>query len=272
MIFGICLPGNFKLPDSVAAGETDQLRALVDGFRFIREVGYDYLEYSVGNLLALSDEDMEKAVAFHHRGLLKVEACNGFIPGSLPLVGDQADTAAIRAYLEKALGRMAALGVEIVVFGSGAARRIPEGVSPAQAQAQLDEFLTLAESIARPLGITVVIEPLNHKETNSLLTVTESGGVVRRLKLPNLKLLADLYHTYVENEPPQVLIDNADILRHVHVAEPEHRTIPVEHPYLRACGEALRQAGYEGRVSIECGCQDFMAEVTGALPVLKRLF
>ena len=272
MKFGICLPGNFKLPDSIAEGETEQLRALVDGYRFIREVGYDYLEYSVGNLMALSDEDMEKPGAYSRQGLLKVEACNGFIPGSLPLVGDRADTAAIRAYLEKALGRMASVGVEIVVFGSGAARRIPEGVSPARAQAQLDEFLTLAESIARPLGVTIVIEPLNHKETNSLLTVTESGGVVRRLNLPNLKLLADLYHTYVENEPPHVLIDNGDILRHVHVAEPEHRTIPVEHPYLRACGEALRQAGYEGRVSIECGCQDFMAEVTGALPVLKRLF
>ena len=54
MKFGICLPGNFKLPDSIAEGETEQLRALVDGYRFIREVGYDYLEYSVGNLMVLS--------------------------------------------------------------------------------------------------------------------------------------------------------------------------------------------------------------------------
>ena len=54
--------------------------------------------------------------------------------------------------------------------------------------------------------------PLNHKETNVFLTVAESSEVVRRLNLPNLKVLADLYHTYVEKEEPQILIENADIL------------------------------------------------------------
>lgn len=272
MRFGVCLPGNFTLPNSPAEGCIEQIRALVDGYRFIQEVGYDYIEFGVGNFANFSEEDMAKAVAFYEKGLLKVEACNGFIPGTLPLVGDQADLAAVRAYLEKVLPRMASVGVKVVVFGSGGARRIPEGVSAEQAQKQLDEFMTLAESIARDVGITIVIEPLNHKECNTLLTVTESAAVARRLNLPNLKVLADLYHTYVENEDPQVLIDNADILCHTHVAEPESRTIPVDHPYLRACGEALRKAGYNARMSIECGTKDFAAEVTGALPVMKELF
>ncbi len=272
MKYGICIPGNFTMPDSPAAGMTEQLRALVDGYRFVQEAGYDYQDHSVGNLMVLSDEDFAKAAAFHDRGLCTVEACTGFIPGSLPLVGDSVDLQAVEAYLHKALGRMAALGVEVVVFGSGGARRKPEGVSDEQASRQLDEFMILAESVARPLGITIVIEPLNHKETNTFLTVTESARAVRRLNLPNLKLLADFYHTYVENEDPQVIRDNGDILRHTHVADPEDRVCPVDHPYLRACGQALRDVDYQGRISIECRWTDLKAEAVKALPLMKELF
>ena len=272
MRFGVCLPGNFTLPNSPAEGQTEQIRALVDGYRFIREAGYDYIEFAVGNFANFSEEDMALAVDYYKKGMLKVEACNSFIPGTLPLVGDQVDLEAVRAYLELVLPRMASVGVQIVVFGSGGARRIPEGVSAEQAQRQLDEFMTLAEGIARRVGITIVIEPLNHKECNTLLPVSEGAVAARRVNLPNLKLLADLYHTFVENEDPQVLIDNADILCHTHVAEPVNRTIPVDHPYLRACGEALRKAGYNARMSIECGTKDFASEVIGALPIMKELF
>lgn len=272
MRFGICLPGNFTLENSVAAGESELLRALVDGYRFIKEIGYDYIEFSVGNLMAMSDEDMEKAVKYYQQGLVKVEASNGFIPGTMALTGETVDKEAIRGYLEKSLKRAASLGVKIVVFGSGAARRIPDGFPEEQAKKQLDEFMILAEGIARPLGITIVIEPLNHKETNVFLTVTESSKTVRRLNLPNLKVLADLYHTYVENEEPQVLKEQADILYHVHVAEPEKRGIPVEHPYLAACGEVLRMTGYSGGISIECRAGEYIPEITGALPVMKKLF
>lgn len=272
MRFGICLPGNFTLADSQVPDEAPLIRALVDGYRFIQEVGYDYLEYAVPHFDALSPEEMDRVVDYYHRDLLKVEACNGFIPGSLPLVGDQADLTAVRTYLEKVLPRMASVGVKIVVFGSGGARRIPDGVSPEQATEQLDRFLILAESIARPLGITIVIEPLNHNECNVFLTVSESAKTVRRLNLPNLKVLADLYHCAVEQEPPQVLLDNRDILFHTHVANPDGRTIPVDHPYLRACGQALQQANYSARMSIECGCRDFAADVTGALPIMREMF
>jgi len=272
MKLGICLPGNFQLENSIAKEESELVRALVDGYCFIKESGYDYIEFSVGNLMAMSGEDMEKAAGYYEQGLVKVEACNGFIPGTLKLVGEEVNLPEIQAYLEEALKRAAALGVKVVVFGSGTARRIPEGFPAAKAREQLDAFMTLAESIARPLGITIVIEPLNHKETNVFLTVAESSEVVRRLNLPNLKVLADLYHTYVEKEEPQILIENADILCHVHVAEPEMRGVPVEHPYLEACGKALRTAGYEGRVSIECGAKDYIPDMLGALPIMRKLF
>lgn len=272
MRLGVCLPGNFQLPDSIAVGECELVRALVDGYRYVRDIGYDYVEFGVANIVAMSDEDMAKAVEYHEKGLLTVESCNGFIPASLPLVGNEVDVDAVRAHLVKSLTRMASIGVQTVVFGSGGARRVPEGISDEQAWQQLDAFMTMAEEIARPLGITIVIEPLNHKETNIMLTVSDSYQVAKRLNLPNLKLLGDTYHMYIEGEDPEVFVRCADLLRHVHVAEPVERGVPVDCPYLRKSGEALRKAGYEGRVSIECRYKNFAEDMKNANAIMREMF
>ncbi len=272
MKIGCCMPGNFTLPDSAFPELGETLRALVDGSRFLREAGYDYLEFNVPALVNLSDADMAQAEALRAKGLLCLEACNGFIPGTIPLTGPDRDPAQIRAYLEKALSRLGRLGVEVVVFGSGGARRIPDGFDRETALAQLDEVFRTAEAIARENGVTIVIEPLNRNETNCIPTVTEGAAIVRRLNLPNLKLLGDAYHMYVEGEDPAVLSDNRDILRHVHVAEPVNRTVPVDCPYLRQVSKALRESGYTGRVSIEGRLTDLPREVREAQALMRDLF
>ena len=272
MKYGFCLPRGFAMPNSAAAGTSHQLRSFLDGYRLMREIGYDYMECAVGHLVSLTDEEMEQAAACHRDGLLTVEACNSFIPGTLPLVGPQADWNAIESYLRNALSRMAQVGVKTVVFGSGAARKIPEGITLEEAMVDLDRFMTLAESIARPLDITVVIEPLNKGETNVIHTVAAGGEIARRLNLPNLKLLGDSYHMYLEGEDPNVLYENRDILKHIHVAEPVGRVNPKDGLYLRQCGEALKKAGYEGRVSIECNYRNFEEEIRVSFPFLQKLF
>ena len=55
MKIGCCMPGNFTLPDSAFPELGETLRALVDGSRFLREAGYDYLEFNVPALVNLSE-------------------------------------------------------------------------------------------------------------------------------------------------------------------------------------------------------------------------
>lgn len=271
MRIGSCIPGNFQLPGSPAENEHPTVRALVDSSRHLRELGYDFIEATVESIANLSDAEMEKAVQYRKAGLLCLESCNCFIPGALPLIGEKRDPKKIRAYLEKTLPRLVRLGVEVVVFGSGGARWIPEGCSPETAREHLDQFLRTAEELARKAGVTLVVEPLNHQQANCIFTVTEAAGIVRRLNLPGLRLLGDTYHMYAEGEPPEVFFENRDILRHVHVAEPESRSAPTDCPYLRQIGDALRRAGYTGRVAMEC-TGDFRENVQNAVPVLRKLF
>ena len=270
MKIGCCLPGNFQMPGR--EGETTVLTALEDGYRYVLDAGYDFIEFTVGGIAGMTEEEFTQAVQLHSIGKLTVEACNCFIPSSLPLIGEQADRAAILAYLEKVLSRMAALGVETVVFGSGGARKIPEGTPAEQVREQLDWFLCMAEKIARDMGTTIIIEPLNRGETNIILSVQEGGEIVRRLDLPNLKLLADVYHMYKENESVDTIVRNGALLRHVHVAEPVNRTVPEDCDYLRLFSAALREVGYDGRVSIEGNLPNFAEEICQVRPLMRKLF
>ncbi len=274
MRIGCCLPGGSFMPQGVAAVDPSPLQSLRSGYQAVREMGYDYIEITVARLMELSEAELAEAADAYRSGAFRVEVCNSFIPGRLPLLGAQADHAAIRAYLQDALRRMELVGVEYVVFGSGAARHIPDEMDPAQAQAELDAFLTEAESIARVHGVTIVIEPLNKSEDNAINTVPAGAAIVRRLNLPNLKLLADAYHMYREDEPLTVLVENEDILRHVHVAEPPDRLIPnrAGGDYLRTFGAVLGGTPYSGRVTIECRYEDFASDVRMAYPFMREVF
>ena len=274
MRIGCCLPGGSFMPQGVAAVEPSPLQSLRSGYRAVREMGYDYIEITVARLTELSESELAEAAAAFRSGEFRVETCNSFIPGQLPLLGAQADHAAIRAYLQDAMRRMELVGAECVVFGSGAARHIPDGMDRSQAESELDAFLTEAEAIARAHGITIVIEPLNKSEDNAINTVAAGAAIVRRLNLPNLKLLADAYHMYREDEPMTVLVENEDILQHIHVAEPPDRLIPNQTggEYLRTFGAVLNGTTYRGRVTIECRYKDFESDVRMAYPFMREVF
>ena len=91
------------------------------------ELGFEFIECGFAWLSSLTDEEYDKVLAQVQAAPIRVEACNGMLPGDLKVVGDKVDEQAIRAYLEKTFARAQTLGVKVVVFGSGAARGVPEG-------------------------------------------------------------------------------------------------------------------------------------------------
>lgn len=245
------------------------LARLTEGVRVIGELGYDCAEATVGMITALSDEDMAFLQKEHAAGRFNLQACNSFIPGHLPVVTDEAGTAALYAYAEDAIRRMASLGVRYVVFGSGRVRTIPDGADDAAAREQIDMFLVHCDACCGRYGMTLVLEPLNRAETNWCNTVAEGAETVRRLHLPHVYLLADSYHMARENEPLSVIAENRDILRHCHIAAAD-RQIPGKTGYEDRFMEALREIRYDGIVTVECIFRDFTAEAEEAAAYLRK--
>ena len=110
------------------------------------------------------------------------------------------------AYVKKAFARLNRLGVKILCFGSGGARRVPEGFPKEEAFKQLVDFGKRIAPEARAQGITVVIEPLRRQETNIINTAGEGLALVKAVNDPNFELLIDFYHLASEKEDPAIIL------------------------------------------------------------------
>ena len=259
MKISCCIPGGSFMPQGEKEIPMSACERLTEGCRVMRELGYDAAEATVGLIMSLSEEETGTLQDAHKAGAFSLDACNSFIPGHLPIITDAAGTAALYDFVDRAIARMASLGIRYVVFGSGAVRRIPEGYDRAAAEAMIDAFIMHVDAACDQHGMVCVIEPLNKAETNWCNTVAEGAAVVRRLNLKNVRLLADGYHMSREGEPYSVLTDNADILTHCHIASAD-RKIPGGTDYEKGFLDTLKSIGYEGIVTVECGFTDFRAE------------
>ena len=220
----------------------------------LKEAGFDYLEGGVGAILVpdKNDAEFEPLLAQIRALPLPVPVCNVFLPAALKIVGPDADHAAAAVYAQTALRRAGIAGIETIVFGSGGARRIPEGYDPARAR---EEFIAFAKRIApgaRKAGVRLALEPLNRKETNLINSVGEGAAVVDAVAHPAFCLHADIYHMLQEDEAPDAIDAAGDRIIHVHVAQRGTRLAPLPggtdfRPYFAA----LKRIGYRGRVSIE---------------------
>lgn len=233
--------------------------------------GYDFIECKVTSLLPEEcDRTVADIIAQHQASPIPVAAFNVFLPRDLKIVGPIVDMPRIERYVDNALARVHAIGAKIVVFGSGAARDIPENFARSEAQRQTVSFLQRVATTAEQYGITVVIEPLNRKESNTILSVAEGVELARAVNRPSIRVLADFYHMDEEQETLAHLTTYGEWLKHIHVAD-SGRGAPGtgEYPY-REFAERLRTIGYEDRVSVECRWQDFAAEARPAQEFLRR--
>ena len=92
---------------------------------------------------------------------------------------------------------------------------------PDEANSQIIEFCRFLAKEARKNEITVAIEPLNSKATNTVNTLLEGLKLVREVKQPEIKLLVDLFHLTEEDEPFDDIYRAQSELVHVHIPVPD---------------------------------------------------
>jgi sugar phosphate isomerase/epimerase len=239
--------------------------------RIAKAAGYDYFEWSVGDLLHPRESEavFEAALEQVQAVGLPCPAVNVFIPGDLKITGPDADLDKLEAFVRTALRRAGAAGVETIVFGSGGGRRGPGGYEREQAWQQLVRFGKMLAPIAAEHQVTIAVEPLNTGECNILNSVGESAHLVRDVNHPNFRLLVDGYHWAKDQDTVSGILENASLLVHAHVAAVEGRIAP--HPGDRCSPffSALRQARYSGRVSFEGGLNNPEVDLPQALEIMR---
>lgn len=235
---------------------------------------YDFVEWSVTELLKPCESESAFRALCDAIGTaeLAYPVANCFVPGNLKITGPDVDNAALQAYVLTTMKRAEQAKVQIIVFGSGGARRIPEGFNAKKAHEQLVAFGRWVGPMAHDHGVTVVVEPLNTKECNVLTSVNECAQLVNEVAHPGIRLLVDSYHLMQADDSYDDIVKYGDLLAHVHIATRTNRCAPgSEICDFSRFFNALSNADYTGRVSIEASLANPETELPKALIVMRKL-
>lgn len=232
----------------------------LDRAEFYKTQGAEFLTIGTDDLLApdQGEDKFEAQLAKARQAPLPVLACNGFIrPPHLHCVGPEANHDAVLAWAETALRRMQKVGGRFIVFGSGKARRVPEGWPLEKADEQFVSLLQRMGPLAAEARVTIAVEQLQPRECNFLNHIGRAASLIRRAQHPNIRLLADLFHMSQVGDTPEDLRAAMDVVVHVEIAEKGGRTYPgVKGDDFRPFFRVLKQAGYRGALSIEARGED----------------
>jgi sugar phosphate isomerase/epimerase len=257
MRYGICLP-------------IKQLYEPLDFIEQLQKLGYDYIELMASEIASLNTAEFDRLKNLIGAAGIGADAVNVFIPHGLRVVGEDADLPRVVEYAKRCFDRLAEINTSTVVFGSGAARNIPQGFSVETAKGQFCETLAALSELAYQYSISLAVEPLNKNECNFINSLTEGLEIVHRVSENNVGLTADYYHLHSDPELYENLVRGGNRILHTHFAEPVGRVYPTERrteyePFF----EGLRKIGYDGCMSLEAGSEDILRDAGVGIGILK---
>lgn len=104
----------------------------------------------------------------------------------------------------------------------------------------------------REKGVTLLLEPINHFETNFINTLAQGVELIEELALNNLKLLADTYHMNLEEVSyEKALKDNGKYLGYIHFADSNRLAPGWGHTDFHSIYKTLKGIGFSGPIGIE---------------------
>jgi sugar phosphate isomerase/epimerase len=219
----------------------------------MKAAGLDYVELQLVPMRLEDDAQFAHAKAALADLPLPALAFSYLFPHDARIVGDAVDESRNRRYFDRVVALLTQAGAKVVVLGSGWTRNVPDGWDVARAEAQFLQTLSWCADALRGSGTTLVIEPLNRKESNLVNSVADGVRLAQALNRPEVRGLADFYHMDEEHEPLSTLTDNAEWLGHIHLADTGRMNPGTgRYDYDTFFGN-LKRAGYRGLMSAECG-------------------
>lgn len=247
-------------------------------YDLLEPMGFDFMDAFGWDLMALSDEDFDSLAQSVRKGRLKCANICLYCTNELQFMGPHYDAEKVRAYARKAAGRCHELNMGGIGIGSGASRTVPPGYSRQKAEEQLAEAMTITAEECKKHGLALMLEPLNEKCCNHMLTTREAAEFIDRLDLPNVSMVFDFHHAMIMGETLADFAHYVPYMRSVQFNEIDFTS--GEKLFLREENfdlylgwlRGIRQAGYKGDFCIEpTTTKNLEADLKQSLDIAKRL-
>ncbi len=154
-------------------------------------------------------------------------------------------------YLRSCLEQVSALGAKALVLVP-TFRTVPDQTGrEAELERTAQTIAGAAQEIAAD-GPLIALEALNRYETHLLKTLADADELRRLIDLPNVQLMADVFHMNIEEDSiAAALRAHAEHIVHVHLADSQRREPGSGHLDFAAVFDALADAKYVGALTME---------------------
>jgi len=245
--------------------------------KMMSEIGYRYLEGGIRGF-AENKKSLESTLKALDKYKIRLEVGQHPFPGEYDPSGKQSEEALakVRDYMYWLISSTSDLNISTLVMGAGGARVLP---SPDKYENVIQQMADICKYSISPVldefGIILALEGLRKDETNMMNRTDESVKIARTANVPNIKVMADLYHVIGEGENLADFVNYKGYIRHAHIGKPQPRVMPSNgdgYDY-KPFFEALRSANFNGRMSVEAGssCDDYRTSLERAYTALEPL-
>ena len=257
-------PLNLCFQEGVTPGET-----LQEKLDFCESLGVTGFEVGGRGLAGRVDELNN---ALKGRNIRMSAICAGFDGFILAEDTQKDDFDRTMREIIEAAGKLGSCGVIMVPAFNGQTPCRPHTMDTRN---YLCEQLHELGEFAVQCGTTVILEPLNRAECFYMRLVADAAAIARDADSKGVKCMGDFWHMKEETSDYAAFMSaGKDYLQHVHIASRGNRKTPGEDGVLddyRDGFRALKELGYPGFVSFECGCKgDRSIALTNAVELLRK--
>ena len=224
---------------------------LASAFKKISDIGYQGVELFLPSAEGVDAAHLKELLDRNNLQVGMLAAMADLVKDGITM-GDP-DAAVRTAFLQRAPSHLelaAELGALIPIgFTRGYVR---PGTTPKDVDGWFLESLESYGKMARDLGVTLILEPINRHEINYINRVEEALKIVDALNLPNLKLLLDAYHLNIEEVSiPLSIFAAGKYVAHFHFVDSNRWPPGYGHTNMKEIYFCLKKIGYTGFYAVE---------------------
>ncbi|HYR57257.1 MAG TPA: sugar phosphate isomerase/epimerase [Chthoniobacteraceae bacterium] len=255
---------------------------LDDTFAYAAKAGYDLVEIapftiakyvteiSAADRVRIRDSAARAGIGISGLHWVLVQAEGMYLTSP-----DDAVRAKTARYFVDLVDCCADLGGTRIIVGSPKQRNVTDGVTFEQAWAWATDVFRDAVRRAEDRGVVICFEPLAPAETNFVNTAAEGIRFAQQFASPAMSIILDVKAMCSEEKPiPQIIRESAGRFEYFHANDANLKGPGFGDVDFFPIAAALREAGYDGIVSVEVFKFEEGAEViaTKSIEYLRRVF